>query len=272
MNPVEIIRGNSPILLTMPHTGLFIPGKIQQNLNKAGLMLTDTDWHIDKLYKDLLPNATIVRANFHRYVIDANRHPSGKSLYPGQNTTSLCPLVDFDNTPIYQIGTAPTPDEIEKRRRQYHTPYHIAITEELSRLRQIYSDVILYDCHSIRSQAPFLFTGTLPDFNIGSYDGRSCASSIAQCAEEICLKAEGYTGVHNGRFKGGWTTRHYGQPETGVHALQMELAQNTYMSEHPPFDYNPTKAALLRKTLYALLRTLEELANSSSIKLKSANS
>lgn len=257
MNPVDIIRGDSPIILAMPHSGLYVPDDIYTRLNATGRELSDTDWHIDKLYTGLLPNVTMIRANFHRYVIDPNRDPAGKSLYPGQNTTGLCPLIDFDNNPIYRKGCAPDAAEIERRRKGYHAPYHAALAAEIARIKARRGIAVLYDCHSIRSHVPYLFKGALPDFNIGTNMGETCAPSIQKAVSDVCAQAKDFSYVENGRFKGGWTTRHYGQPQTGVHAIQMELAQTNYMQETPPWNYLDTRADTLRGTLKSVLGALE---------------
>ncbi len=261
MTPVEITRGSSPIVLGLPHTGTFVPDDILAQLNDNGRTLADTDWHIDRLYDGLLPNATTVRATFHRYVIDANRDPVGESLYPGQNTTGLVPRTDFDGLDIWNIY--PQDQEIAKRRAEFHAPYHEALRAELTRVREIHGVAILHDCHSIRSGIPFLFDGTLPDFNIGSNNGATCDVAIEAAATSICAGAHGYTSTVNGRFKGGWTTRHYGQPHNGMHAIQMELAQSTYLTtEAAPWTYDEAKSAKLRPHLASLLTTLADLAPS----------
>ncbi len=261
--PVEVVEGDSPVILAMPHTGLEMPGDIASALNGTGMALGDTDWHVDRLYEGLLPSATTVRATFHRYVIDANRDPSGASLYPGQNTTGLCPLTDFDGRPIWCEGREPDAEDVERRRRLFHAPYHLALAAQIERIRARRGVVVLYDCHSIRSRIPFLFQGVLPDFNIGDNSGASCASAVTEAVHRTCAGAKDYSSLLNGRFKGGWTTRHYGQPAGGVHAIQMELAQAAYLtSEAPPFAYSETRAARLRPILAAVLRRLEELAMS----------
>ena len=257
MKPVDIIRGDSPIILAMPHSGLYVPDNIYARLNDIGRELSDTDWHIDRLYEGLLPNVTMIRANFHRYVIDPNRDPAGTSLYPGQNTTGLCPLTDFDGLSIYRKGQAPTLFEIEERRKAYHAPYHAAIKSEIVRVKNQHGIAVLYDCHSIRSHVPYLFEGALPDFNIGTKTGETCAPFIQNIVAEICAGAEGYSSVENGRFKGGWTTRHYGRPETGIHAIQMELAQINYMQESAPWTYLSADAKNLRAVLKRTLQSLE---------------
>lgn len=260
MEPVEIFKGNSPLILSMPHTGTYVPDEIMDAFNPVGRKLADTDWHIHKLYKGLAPNATTVRARFHRYVIDANRDPSGQSLYPGQNTTGLCPFIDFDNTPLYQDKRNPCPDEIERRRLKFHKPYHDALDAEIRLIHKRHGIAILYDCHSIRANIPFLFDGKLPDFNIGTNTGTSCAKSIEKAVTEICENAPEYCSVTNGRFKGGWTTRHYGNPENNIHAVQMELAQNTYMQESEPWTYLKDRAEHIRPHLQKILETLEDIA------------
>jgi len=259
MTPVELKRGAGPIVLGMPHTGTWLPEAVHRHLNDNGRRLADTDWHIDRIYEGLLPETTVVRATFHRYLIDANRDPSGASLYPGENTTGLVPLTDFDGTPIWDI--APDAVEIERRRETAHSPYHAALTAEMERVRAQHGLAVLYDCHSIRSEIPFLFEGRLPDFNIGTNGGSTCASRIEAAVHDTCLAAHGHTTVLNGRFRGGWTTRHYGRPDKGWHTIQMELAQATYLAEEePPFRYDPTKAKALRDILSTILRKVEKTA------------
>jgi N-formylglutamate deformylase len=264
MTPVTVSSGNSPIVLGLPHTGTFVPDEIAHDLNANGLKLSDTDWHIDRLYADLLPNVTTVTANFHRYVIDANRGPDGASLYPGQNTTGLVPMTDFDGQSIWDAP--PTQDDVITRIAEFHAPYHAALQSELMRLRAIHGVAILYDCHSIRSNIPFLFDGTLPDFNIGTNAGATCAPVVQELVERICTApgqsgARTYTSVTNGRFKGGWTTRHYGNPGDGIHAIQMELAQSTYLkAEKAPWEYDDEKASVLRDRIRDILAGLESIA------------
>ncbi|MBP2234538.1 formiminoglutamase [Sinorhizobium kostiense] len=257
----EVRRGTSPVILAFPHTGTDVPPPIWLRLNGNGRLLADTDWHIHELYEGLLPHATTVRATFHRYVIDANRDPEGVSLYPGQNTTGLIPQTDFDGAPIWNEDEGPTEADIAARLRDFHAPYHAALSAEIVRVKAIHGVAVLYDCHSIRSHIPFLFDGKLPDFNIGTDMGRTCSQSIEQSTLEIAAKAEGYSHVLNGRFKGGWTTRHYGRPESGVHAIQMELAQSTYLaSEAPPFALDAAKAERLRSHLSNILQAIETKA------------
>lgn len=268
MEAFHLIRGDGPIVLGMPHGGTWLPDDVMMRLNDRGRLLADADWHIERLYEGLLPSATIVAANFHRYLIDANRDPSGQSLYPGQNTTEICPTVDFDGEPIWQEGEAADADEIAQRIADWHTPYHAALKAELERVRAKHGIAILYDCHSIRPVAPFLFEGRLPDFNIGSDEGRTCAPAIEQMVADICA-ATGQPMVVNGRFKGGWTTRHYGRyhdaPAENIHAIQMELAQDRYMDLDPPFAFDAAKAAPLRATLQTILTSLETLALSGKL-------
>lgn len=258
MKTHEVFQGDSPVILGLPHTGTFVPDAIRAKLNPRGQELADTDWHIETLYDGLLPGATKVRALFHRYVIDANRGPDDASLYPGQNTTGLVPTTDFDGAPIWL--EEPSEAEIAERKATYHAPYHAALAAEIARVKAKHGVAILYDCHSIRSHIPFLFEGTLPDFNIGTNLGATCDPAIEKAVFDIAA-ATGRTHVLNGRFKGGWTTRHYGQPGSGVHAIQMELAQSSHLTtEAAPFAYDEAKAEAMRKPLRAILEALEALA------------
>jgi formiminoglutamase len=254
---IEVTRGNSPLILGLPHTGTDIPADCRDALNETGRAMADTDWHIDTLYAGLVDGATSVRTPIHRYVIDVNRDPSGISLYPGQNTTGLCPTTDFDGRAIYAAGREPDAGEIARRTAAYHAPYHTALAAEVARIQALHGFAILYDCHSIRSEIPFLFDGTLPDFNIGTNSGTSCAPQIEALVYARASAATGYTCVLNGRFKGGWTTRHYGNPLNGVHAVQMELAQRTHISETAPWRYDAPRANALRTHLAQILTTLQ---------------
>ena len=251
--------GSSPLLLAQPHGGIEIPDAILARLNAVGHARIDTDWHISRLYQDLLPDATVVSTPVHRYVVDANRDPADASLYPGQNTTSLCPTTTFDGTEIYLHGQAPSKDEIRERQQRYHQPYHDAVREQLERIHQAHGYAVLYDCHSIRSRLPFLFEGRLPDFNIGTNSGSSCDPAIESAVLARCAKTRQYSSVLNGRFKGGWTTRYYGEPGRGFHAIQMELAQCNYMIEKAPWDYVDDKARKLRVILGDILQTLARI-------------
>lgn len=257
----EIKRGSSPVILAFPHTGTDVPADIWQRLNDNGRQLADTDWHIHQLYAGLLPDATTVRATFHRYVIDANRDPSGESLYPGQNTTGLVPVSDFDGNAIWNDGEEPQETDIAARRASFHRPYHEALAAEIERVRAEHGVAVLYDCHSIRSVIPFLFEGVLPDFNIGTDGGRTCAPALEKAVVDGAAGVAGYTSILNGRFRGGWTTRHYGTPDTGVHAIQMELAQATHLAtETLPFAYDAAKAERLHVPLKQILQRIETIA------------
>ncbi|MBN9306943.1 MAG: N-formylglutamate deformylase [Devosia sp. 67-54] len=257
----ELHRGTSPVILGFPHTGTYVPDELAERLNDTGRLLADTDWHIHELYADLLPGASTLRALTHRYVIDVNRGSDDVSLYPGQNTTGLVPKTDFDGKPIWKEGQEPDAAETARRLKLFHAPYHAALSDEIARVKAEHGVAIVFDCHSIRSNIPFLFAGKLPDLNIGTVGGVSSSLSIEAAAVAVAMAAAGYTFVLNGRFKGGWTTREYGHPEQGVHAIQLELAQDTHLvAEAPPFALDRAKADRLRVHLGDMLRRIENLA------------
>ncbi|WP_226575719.1 N-formylglutamate deformylase [Acuticoccus sediminis] len=261
MSVFDVAEGTSPVILAFPHTGTDVPDEIAARLNDNGRLLADTDWHVDRLYAGLLADATTVRATFHRYVIDANRDPSGASLYPGQNTTGLIPATDFDGAPIWKAGEEPGDSDIALRRAAYHEPYHAALAAQIERVKALHGVVVLYDCHSIRSLVPYLFEGTLPDLNIGTAHGTTCDPQVEAAVVAVAEAATDFTHVLNGRFVGGWTTRHYGRPDENVHAVQMELSQISHLAtEAPPFEYDAAKAERLRMTLKSILERLEQVA------------
>lgn len=226
---LAIHRGDAPLVVAFPHGGTELGG-IEDRFVSPGRARRDADWWIGELYafaRDL--GATTIETRVSRSVIDVNRDPSGVSLYPGMATTELCPTTTFDGDPLYR-GFDPEEDEIAWRRRNFFDPYHAALAAELERLRAVHGRVVLYDAHSIRSRVPRLFEGELPQFNIGTNSGTTCAPSLEAMMAQACDRS-GHGWIANGRFKGGWTTRHYGQPDKGIHAIQMELAMRGYMDE-----------------------------------------
>ena len=258
---LDIHRGDAPLVVGFPHTGTDLPPELEGAFVSPWLARKDADWSIDRLYAFAQEiGATTVRTRLSRSVIDCNRDPSGVSLYPGQTTTGLCPTETFDGEPLY-AGEGPDQAEIDRRRAAYFDPYHAMLSGELSRLRADHAHVVLYDAHSIRSHVPRLFEGRLPQFNIGTNGGATCDPALAEAVTAPC-HASGYGYVVDGRFKGGWTTRHYGRPADGVHAIQMELSMRGYMAEpeHPgpdtwptPIDPYPAVQPILRQVLAACI-------------------
>ncbi len=230
-NWLTIRRGSAPLVISIPHAGVEIPREIETTLVSPWLARKDTDWWVDRLYQHAgMSDLTIVQTAISRTVIDVNRDPSGRSLYPGQATTELCPSMTFDGEPLYQSGEAPGAEEVLRRKARWFVPYHEALSAELARLRGAHAHVVLYDAHSIRSSVPRLFDGTLPHFNIGTNAGASCAAELTRAVEAAC-DATSFSRVTNGRFRGGYITRKHGNRHLGVHAIQMELACRSYLRE-----------------------------------------
>ena len=253
---LEVERGTAPLVVAFPHGGSDLAG-LDARFVSPWLAQRDADWHIAELYDFVRAlGATTVATRISRTVIDVNRDPSGVSLYPGQATTELCPTTTFDGDPLY-AGAAPDAGDIDWRRSTFFDPYHAALAAEQARLRAIHPRVVLYDAHSIRSCIPRLFAGELPQFNLGTNGGQTCAAELEVALSAVCA-ASGQSYVANGRFKGGWTTRHYGAPRRGVHAVQMELAMRGYLTEPAeptPQNWPPPLAAQpqIIPTLQALI-------------------
>ena len=260
---LSVERREAPLIVSFPHTGTEIPAEIEARCVSPWLARKDADWWIDKLY-DFAGElgATTIHTAISRTVIDVNRDPAGVSLYPGQNTTELVPSTTFDGEPLWRPDQAPDEAEIVRRRTAYFVPYHEHLSAEVTRLRGRHPRVTLYDCHSIRSIIPRLFPGELPVMNIGTNAGASCDMDLAEPITAIAA-ASRFSAVVNGRFKGGYITRRYGQPEQGVHAVQMELACRGYIREpigpvdegNWPVPYDSAFAAVIRATLRAILET-----------------
>jgi N-formylglutamate amidohydrolase len=260
---LQIHRGAAPLIIAVPHAGTLVPADYAAALVPERAIL-DTDWHVHRLYdfaRDL--GATLIRTDIARAVIDMNRDPSGASLYPGQATTELCPTTTFDGAPLHHPGMAPDEADVAARRERFHTPYHAAIRAEIARLRSAHAAVVLYDAHSIRSRVPRLFDGELPEFNIGSVGRTSCAPALVERIEMLA-RMSGRPTVVDGRFRGGWTTRHHGNPAAQVHAIQMELAQRAYLDEAAPERWDPARAAPVTAILAEFLAACLAFATNDS--------
>ena len=247
--------GTRPLLISTPHAGTHLPPALAARFTAEARQVPDTDWHLERLYADAARalGASVLVATHSRYVVDLNRPPDDANLYPGQDTTGLCPVDTFDKTPIYAAGDVPAADEIASRRDAVWAPYHAKLREELDRLRALHGRVALWEAHSIRSVVPRFFEGTLPDLNLGTANGASCDPALATALLTIAAGTPRHTAVLNGRFKGGYITRQYGDPARGVHAVQLEMTQRSYMEEQLPFDYLPERAAEVQPLLLALL-------------------
>jgi len=242
----------------MPHTGTHVPEDIRSRLTPAALALPDTDWHLERLYDFLSDlDASLLVATHSRYVVDINRPPDGQNLYPGQDTTGLVPVDTFFKQPLYRDGAVPGEQEAEERVEQFWKPYHAKLANALSELKKRHGYALLWDAHSIFSHVPRFFEGKLPDFNLGTANGSSCASGIG---EALLSVVTGYSVVLNGRFKGGYITRAYGKPSEHVHAIQLELSEATYMEEHAPYHFRDDLADELRPRLKKLLVEFVRLA------------
>ncbi|RLK56452.1 formiminoglutamase [Stenotrophomonas rhizophila] len=268
---LQIHRGDVPLIVSFPHTGTELPDALAAQFVSPWLARRDADWWVHELYAFAQQmGATTVRTAVSRSVIDVNRDPSGTSLYPGQNTTGLCPLTTFDNQPLYRDGHGPDEAEIARRRDTWFAPYHDALAAEVARLRARHGTVVVYDAHSIRSHIPHLFDGQLPQFNLGTNGDTTCDNALTDVVDNLCAMS-GMSHVRNGRFKGGYITRHYSDIPGGVHTLQMELACRGYMHEPEAVDehswptpLDPDHAAPLRATLQQVLDACLDFATSRS--------
>lgn len=261
MKSFELFTGDAPLLISSPHSGVLLPPEITAQMTPAGRAVTDTDWFVGELYAPVARalGASMIVANYSRYLVDLNRPNDGAPLYPGMSETALCPHFSFRDEPLYLGGAAP--DDIETKRRiaLYWQPYHAAINDHLAQLRAKHGRVLLWDAHSIAAMVPKFFSGRLPNLNFGTNSGASASVSISEALLEVAQRSE-FSHVLNGRFKGGFITRHYGQPSQGVHAVQLELSQDTYMEPGQP-RFDAVRAAplsgIIEQLLSAALGALE---------------
>jgi len=260
----KLHQGCTPLLVSMPHVGTEIPADQHERYAPRALAFEDTDWHLERLYGEIAKRlgASLIVPRYSRYLIDLNRPPDDTPMYPGAANTELCPTRFFTSEPLYAPGRAPDAAEVERRRETYWRPYHDALQAELDRLREVHGVALLFDAHSIKSELPWLFEGQLPALNLGTVDGRACDPELQQRLVAVLAGQDAQSHVVNGRFKGGYITRHYGQPAQGQHAVQLEMCWRCYMDEaKPPVDgYDEARAARIQPLLETLLATLQAWA------------
>jgi N-formylglutamate deformylase len=251
----QLSQGRTPLLISMPHVGTAIPADQVSRFQPRALATEDTDWHLERLYRPIAESlgASLIVPHYSRFLIDLNRPPEDTPMYPGASNTELCPTRFFSGEPLYLPGQEPDEAEKLRRRQLYWLPYHRALNAELQRLKSLFGYALLFDAHSIRSELPWLFEGRLPDLNLGTVEGRSCDPAITQALGAVLAGQDDYTQVVNGRFKGGYITRHYGQPEQQQHAVQLEMCWRCYMDEAPTYAYEEAHAAQVRPLLQTLL-------------------
>jgi len=247
-----------PLLINIPHAGTELPDALSRRLTPAARQLPDTDWQVDRLLALAQDDGPInlLQARWSRYVVDLNRPPDDRPLYAGEGT-GLVPVQTFGGAALY-ADTPPGAGEIRLRVERYWRPYHDRLAQELDALRQRHGHAVLLDRHSIRSRGPRLFDGALPDLNLGTFDGGSCAPSLQGLIAEWLESATGFSGVINGRFKGGYNTRHYGDPGSGLHAIQLEIAQSSYLDETRPAYWDERRAQPLASRLRELIAALRQ--------------
>lgn len=252
----DLHQGSTPLLVSVPHAGTAIPERIATKLTQHSRMVPDTDWYVDRLYRFVEEiGGSMIVANYSRMVVDLNRPSTAESLYPGQNTTGLIPTALFTGDPVYLEGKEPNPNQVKDRIQKYWEPYHYGIRTELDRLRKAHGRAMLWDAHSILSEVPWLFDGTLPDINLGTNSGASCDPGLAAAVEAVAAASD-YSHVLNGRFKGGFITRNYGDPANNIHAIQLELCQSAYMNEEKPRTFRVDLAEQVRPVIRGMLEVM----------------
>jgi N-formylglutamate deformylase len=256
VNLYDFHPGTTPLLISIPHAGTLLPEDIARRLTPVGRDLPDTDWYVDRLYEFAREmGASILKANYSRYVVDLNRAPDSQPLYAAEPTSPVCAVRTFSNQDIYFGGMQPSSAEVSARIETYWRPYHERLASELERLKAEHGRALLWDAHSVASEVPELFTGVLPEFNLGTRDGTSCPPRVANKLLDVVTRDGKYGAVLNGRFKGGYITMHYGRPDDDVHAVQLELAQRAYMQEQPRGGWVPQLAQSVQQLIAALLAT-----------------
>jgi N-formylglutamate deformylase len=254
-----LVRGSTPLVVSLPHCGQAIPDELRESLVARALAVEDTDWHLDRLYGFAAElGASLLVPKYSRFVVDLNRPPDDTPMYPGANNTELCPTHFFTGDPLYRAGRAPDAAEIARRRERGWAPYHRALRDELERVKAVHGHAVLFDGHSIKSRLPWLFEGRLPALNLGTAAGASCAPGLREALAAVLAGQARFDHVVDGRFKGGYITRHYGRPAQHVHAVQLEMTWDCYMDADAPWGWREERAAEVRPVLAALVTTMRD--------------
>lgn len=254
-DPFEFQSGQLPLMISIPHAGTRLTPAVEKGLTDEARPLQDTDWHIPRLYDFARAmGASILVGNYSRLVIDLNRPADDKPLYTTA-TTGLFPDVLFDGRPSFLPDAAPSDEERAGYLQNIWQPYHQQLQNELARLKAQHGYALLFDAHSIASVIPRLFDGKLPDLNLGTNGGESSPASLSDRLVTCCQQQQQFSHVLNGRFKGGYITRAYGQPQEHQHAVQLELAQVNYMSEQT-FEFDAARAAPLQRLLQQMIESM----------------
>jgi len=252
---VKEIGEPSPLVISVPHDGgTMAPGMIER-LQPYAADCPDRDHLIAAVFDfDDLPH-TRIKAEYSRYVVDLNRPADGDALYPGQPETGVCPITGFDDRPLYRPSQAPEEEEIKQRIERYWQPYHNELAQLIDRAKDRFGYCLLIDAHSIDDVVPRFFTGTLPNINVGTFAGKSCDAKYKNIITDALSQQGIYSWVINDRFKGGYITRHYGQPKNHVHAIQLEHGKSIYARDLQNLSNDAIALRRFWKTVFSRLLT-----------------
>ncbi|ABA06197.1 N-formylglutamate amidohydrolase [Nitrobacter winogradskyi Nb-255] len=241
----EPVTWRSPIIFNSPHSGSIYPEQFlsASRIDLAGLRRSE-DSFMDELIGGLTDAGfPVVRVNFPRSYVDVNREPYelDPRMFTGRlpsfaNTRSMrvagglgtIPRVVGDGEEIYRERLSV--EDALGRIEQLYKPYHRALRRLIYKAHQTFGTVILVDCHSMPS------TGIAPeeprrsDIVIGDRYETSCAPQIPNIIDDL-LRSLGYSVTRNKPYAGGFITEHYGNPASGLHAVQLELNRAVYMDE-----------------------------------------
>lgn len=233
-----------PLVLASPHSGREYPAGFlaATRLTETQLAVSE-DRYVDELVA-AAPSlgAPLIRALFPRSFVDLNREEfemdptmfiEPAPAYVNSRSPRVAaglgviPRVVSGGVEIYH-DRMPLADAM-RRIDEYYRPYHAALRRLIDDTTARFGVCLLVDCHSMPSGAP---SGRErpPAFVLGDCHAVSCAPDVVATAERA-LSGQGYRVVRNRPYAGGFTTRHYGKPKDGVHALQVEINRALYMDE-----------------------------------------
>lgn len=241
----EPSRLTTGAVFNSPHSGDQYPAELiaRTRLDRLQLRASE-DALVDRLFAPAaLYGAPLLAATAPRAWVDLNRGPAelDPALIEGVRATGLnqriaaglgvVPRIVSEGAAIYDGKL--TLIEAQERIRTLHAPYHARLEALLARAREAFGAAILFDCHSMPSEAlraaPRV-RGRAPEVVLGDRFGAAAARDIV-AETQAAFEAQGFVVARNAPFAGGYITQRYGRPSRGLNAVQIEIDRGLYLDQ-----------------------------------------
>ena len=254
--PVQVVAGESPIIICLPYAGSAVPRLILSRLNDTGRALDGTDAYLDRVAGALDQDVTIVAAKFHRFVSDPEAADTMKSNGAVPGMIGVVPLHNSDRKDIW--AAPPSPTEASMWRSLYYAPFHAALRAQAARVRAQNRFVLVVSLHSFRED----IGDASCDIRVSTSMTGTEALAMSTGFTRAIQRAGSYICQQQGNFDSGRITRSFGKPERRSHALQISLNQALFLSQWPEPESFASQGALRLSAAisYAMAETLSAIA------------